>query len=275
MASKKKTTKDVEAEAEDGAVVIDPTAEATTEVLDLGKMLSEKPVWQNFKFWLLGTTPLITHAWSHKAKLEMLQKQTKAVRSGKEARDPESDFVDSLYEMGKDKNGKLVYGFPITGLKAAMKSCAHKDKGITKTSVVAGLYLDSEMVSTRPALGGAVCDMPLVRIYGAAPQMREDMVRIGAGIKKTANLAYRAQFPVWAMKISGRYNPKVITGNALVTLILEGGVACGLGEWRNERNGVFGSFGLANVKQSLEWEKYAAGKGPMPKIELPFAEAAE
>ena len=68
--------------------------------------LSSKPQFKHFTIWLVGDTPLITHAWSEKARREMLGKQTKATKGGKEARDPEADFVNSLYDMGDG------YGFP-------------------------------------------------------------------------------------------------------------------------------------------------------------------
>lgn len=68
--------------------------------LNLSALLSKKAIFQSFKIWIIGDTPLITHAWSQKAKLEMLSKQVKATKGGKEARDPQADYVSSLYEMG-------------------------------------------------------------------------------------------------------------------------------------------------------------------------------
>jgi hypothetical protein len=232
--------------------------------VNLGALLSTKAPFQRFAIVLVGNTPLITHAWSEKAKREMLQKQVKATKSGKEARDPEADFVSSLYEMGKDRKGKQTYGFPVTGVKNAILSAAHKDKGIARSSVMSGLWLDADMVSTRPALQGAICDMPLVRVYGSEPQMREDMVKIGSGLNKVASLAYRAQFTHWALKITGQFNPAVITQEALAFLISESGLSAGLGEWRNEKKGIFGSFHLANLAEQTAWEKFIDGKGSMP-----------
>lgn len=234
-------------------------AEITDKKVSLGALLSKRPIFQPFETWLVGDTPLITHAWSEKAKIEMLQKQVKATRSGKEARDPERDFLNSLYDMGDNK-----YGFPVTGVKNCILSAAHKDKGIARSSVLGALFLDAEMIRTRPGLAGAVCDMPLVQIHGSNPEMREDMVRIGAGLQKVSNLAYRAQFTVWALKISGRFNPAVLTAEALTFLIQESGVASGLGEWRNERKGVFGAFHLATAEEETAWNNYVAGKGPLP-----------
>lgn len=230
-----------------------------SEITSLSTLMSKAPKMKRFSMWIVGDTPLITHAWSEKAKREMLQKQVKATKPGKEARDPEQDFVNSLYEMGKDQ-----FGFPVTGVKNCILAAAHKDKGIARSSVMGALYLDADMVRVRPALAGAICDMPLVRIYGSDPEMREDMVRIGAGLNKTANLSYRGQFTVWAMKITGRLNSTVITDEALAFLVNESGMSCGIGEWRNERKGVFGAFHLASVGEEAAWDAYVAGKGDLP-----------
>src|SRR3990167_9639973 len=230
-----------------------------TKVSNLGSLLSTKAIFQKFKVWVVGDTPLITHAWSEKARREMLQKQVKATKGGKEARDPQADFVSSLYEMGDG-----TYGFPATGIKNCILSAAHKDKGIARSAVMSALWIDAQMVRTRPALAGAICDMPLVRIYGGAPEMREDMVKIGAGLNKTANLAYRGQFTVWAMKVTGRFNASVVTAEALAFLIQESGMSSGLGEWRNERKGMFGAFHLADLAEEKAWEAFASGKGQLP-----------
>ena len=235
----------------------------------LAAQLSKKTKFSGFKTWIVGDTPIITHAWSEKAKREMLQKQVKATKAGKEARDPQSDFVSSLYEMGDG-----VYGFPATGVKNCILSAAHKDKGIARTGVMSALWINAEMVRVRPALAGAVCDMPLIRIHGSAPEMREDMVKIGAGLNKTANLAYRAQFTIWAMRITGRFNPAVVSEEALAFLIAESGFSAGLGEWRNERKGMFGAFHLADAEEERAWDNYAAGKGPLP-VPASYQEAAE
>src|SRR3990167_484126 len=134
------------------------------EPINLREVLSTRAVFQRYRLWIVGDTPLITHAWSEKAKREMLQKQVKATRSGKDARDPEADFVSSLYEMG---NGR--FGFPATGVKNCIIASAHKDKGIARSGVMGALWIDAKMVRARPALAGAICDMPLVEILGGQP----------------------------------------------------------------------------------------------------------
>lgn len=236
---------------------------------NLTRSLSKKASFKAFSVWIIGDTPLITHAWSEKARREMLAKQVKAVKPGREARDPQQDFVNSLYEMG---NGK--FGFPATGVKNCIVNAGHKDKGIAKTDVRRALWINAEMVRARPALAGAICDMPLLRIYGDDPKMREDMVKIGKGLNKIASLAYRGQFTVWAFRMTGRFNPDVLTAEQLAFLIDEAGLSSGLGEWRNEKNGMFGAFHLATEKEEASWERYIAGKGKLP-IPVSYQQAAE
>lgn len=234
--------------------------------INLGALLSEQQEpQQDFSFWLVGDTPLICHSWSQKAKLEILEKQLKSVKSAQQPRDPEQDFLDSLYEMTRDKKSdKAVFGFPITAVKKAIWSCAHKDRGIAKVDVQSALFLDAEIVRVRPALASAICDMPLVRLWGSEPECREDMVRIGSGIRKTANLAYRAQFSHWAIRCTGSINPLLVPAHALVFLTRQAGRSQGLGDWRNEKGGWAGAFHIADLDEGRDWDWFAIGKAPMP-----------
>jgi hypothetical protein len=228
--------------------------------VSLAGLLSKKSEFFSFKFWIVGQTPLICHAWSEKARREMLGKQLKAVKGGKEVRDPHQDFVSSLYEMGDGS-----YGFPAMGVKNCLLSAAHKDRGIARSTTMSAIWIDAELVRTRPALSSAICDMPLLRIFGSAPENREDMVKIGSGLNKIANLAYRAQFTRWAMRVTGRINTSLMTAEQLAFLVEESGVSSGLGEWRNERRGLFGAFSMATADEENEWEQFARGEGPLPQ----------
>lgn len=242
--------------------------------VSLAAQFSKKAQFKSFKTWVIGDTPLITHAWSEKARREMLSKQVKAVKVAKEARDPHEDYKASLYPLGDG-----TYGFPAMGFKNCLLQSAHKDRGIPRTDAMAGLWIDAQMVRTRPALTGAICDMPLLRIYGSDPVMREDMVRVGSGLNKTATLAFRAQFTVWACRLQGKFNAELINEEQLAFLINTGGTASGVGEWRNERRGMFGAFHLASTAEEQAWEKFANGRGPLPVPEglqqVQLAEAAE
>lgn len=229
------------------------------ERISLSAIMTKPREQADFDFWIVGDTPLITHAWSEKAKKEMLGRQVGAVKAGRAPKDPDQDFVDALYEMGDG-----TYGFPATGVKNCILSAAHKDKGIARSVTMAALWLDAQMVKTRPALAKAMCDMPLLRIYGDKPQMREDMVRVGVGLNKKADLAYRPQFTHWGMRISGHFNASAMNAEQLVFLVREAGKDYGLGEWRNEHRGMFGAFHIATAAEEKAWDAFAAGKGPLP-----------
>ena len=56
---------------------------------------------------IVGDSSLICHNWSKKATNEMLDKQMKKAKSAKSAKDPEQDFLDSLYPYPGGG-----YGFP-------------------------------------------------------------------------------------------------------------------------------------------------------------------
>jgi hypothetical protein len=63
---------------------------------------------------LEGTSPLITHAWSEKAKKMMLDKQMGKASKGKEKKDPVADYESSFYRLPTG-----APGMPILGIKAA------------------------------------------------------------------------------------------------------------------------------------------------------------
>ena len=176
---------------------------------------------RNIEIKLVGDAPLICHAWSHKAKTEMLNKQMKKAKQAKEAKNPEQDFKDSLYEHPDGG-----YGFPSVAFKAAaVDACSHVD-GITKVEARGAFHIDGDMV----------------KITGK-PTMREDMVRIGMG---TADIRYRGQFDPWSVLIPIRYNAGVLSAEQIIHLFNVAGFGIGVGEWRPQKDGMFGLFHVSH-----------------------------
>lgn len=173
---------------------------------------------------LEGTAPLISHRWSEKAKAMMLEKQMKKATTGKEAKDPQKDFEESIYWIPAEDGDKRRPGFPAVAFKAA--------------AVRAGTYADQKMTFLRGAFHIAG---ELIPIEGE-PEMREDMVRIAAG---TADIRYRAQFMPWSAELPITFNARAITDEQLVNLFRIAGFAVGIGEWRPERDGSYGTFQVA------------------------------
>lgn len=191
-----------------------------------------------------GTSPLIVHKWSEKAKKEILDKQTKATKTkGKDAKNPVADFIASAYWLTPEptegtqeafekavQNGAR-WGFPVTAIKQAAIMSASRNDIDVKTTTLRGSFF----------ISGEGPDM-LAEIKGCAPEMREDMVRVG-GISKTADIRYRAMFTNWYMDLQIQYNKNgTITPEQIVNLINLGGFTCGIGEWRPEKDGAYGMY---------------------------------
>lgn len=188
---------------------------------------------------IVGDSPLIMHKWSEKAKKEILDKQMKKAKTkGHDAKDPFADFINSMYWLEGEPEEKTPesfqkaiesgarFGFPATAVKAAAVSAAYR-AGITKNCV---------------SMNGAFHIMgEYIEIHGV-PTMREDMVKVGMG---TADIRYRGEFTEWWSSFTVRYNAAVLSLEQLVNMISMGGFACGIGEWRIEKGGTYGSFSVA------------------------------
>lgn len=173
---------------------------------------------------LIGDSPLICHAWSAKAKKEMLDKQMGKAKAGKEHKDPQRDYEESLYHLPGGG-----YGFPAVAFKGAAVSAARQLKDMPMTFLRGAFHISGDMV----------------RIEGE-PQPREDMVRVGMG---TADIRYRGEFKTWRVTLQVRYNARAISAEQIVNLFNVAGFAVGVGEWRPEKDGSFGMFHVAGANE--------------------------
>lgn len=181
--------------------------------------------------YVVGDSPLIMHRWSEKAKKEMLDKQMKKAVTGKEAKDPERDYENSIYYIQKDPP---LYGFPAVAFKAAAVR-AGKNLGIPMTDSKTAFHVDVEMV----------------QIFGT-PSPREDMVRLNGA---TADIRYRAEFSEWKTYLPIKFNNRYISAEQLISLFNAAGFGVGVGEWRPEKDGNFGRFHIASEAEAKEFEK--------------------
>lgn len=194
---------------------------------------------------LVGDSSLIVHAWSEKAKREMLEVQQKkaTAKKAKPVRDPAAEYCDSMYWLkGKPDekteeavadafaNGALT-GFPVTAIKQAAISAAYRAGMVPNMAGLRGTFF----------LNGT--DNPeMVTIKGDAPEMREDMVRL-SGIGNPADLRYRAEYKRWTAEFVLTFNDNgVYTLEQIINILDAGGFACGIGEWRPEKDGQHGMY---------------------------------
>lgn len=186
---------------------------------------------------LIGDSPLIVHAWSAKAKKEMLDKQMGKAKGAKEKKDPTADFEASMYRLADGG-----YGFPSVAFKNAAVTAGTSVSGLTKIQARQAFHILGEDADIAGAFDGSKSRVNLVRIDGGEPAMREDMVRVGMG---TADLRYRPEFSEWRAQIVVRYNKNVLTEAQILNLLNVAGFAVGVGEWRPEKDGQYGMFHVA------------------------------
>ena len=212
------------------------------------------------KIRVVGDTPLIVHAWSEKAKKEMLDAQTGTNKTKKKpCKMPFDDFARALYwltpmptETIKDPcNGEMRevvteelfdkaieegarFGFPANAFKMAGNSAAYRKSWVKNQMQLRGAYFLT------------ADDGELVEIKGDKPMMREDMVRVGMG---SSDLRYRPIFENWycdlALTLDCGFG---LTLDDIVNVLQAGGSSCGIGEWRVEKDGDFGRFHVEILK---------------------------
>lgn len=192
---------------------------------------------QMMEITLIGDSPLIVHAWSHKAKKEMLDKQTKRAQGAREAKDPKADFEASMYRLSDGG-----YGFPSVAFKNSAVTAGTSVAGLTKIAARQAFHILGEDADINGAFNGSKSRVNLIRIEGSEPQIREDMVKVGMG---TADLRYRAEFSGWHAKILVRFNANVLSPAQILNLLNTAGFAVGVGEWRPEKDGQSGLFHVA------------------------------
>ena len=206
---------------------------------------------------IVGTTPLIVHAWSDKAKKMILDKQTgKKVGAKHDIKVPYNDFINSLYWLtpkpldgaNDEEAEQAFYGaveagakfaFPTTGIKQSIISGAYRAGLDVKQTELRGTFF------LKGATDASTTDM--AEIVGPAPEMREDMVRVG-GMSKSADVRYRGEFKQWEIPLLLEYNRDgKYSLEQILNMVGFGGFCCGLGEWRPEKDGQNGMYVLKTV----------------------------
>lgn len=195
-----------------------------TKVIEEKKIELPRLDFRESTFKIIGLTPLVVNRFSEKSKQQMLDKQTKKPTKGKEAKNPEEQYRQSLYYFPDMKRT----GFPAVGFKASMVRGA-KQLGINMTDSRGMFHVMED-------------EDGLIEIKGEH-EMREDMVRLATGV---ADIRFRGCYPKWSAEITIRYNAAVVSEGMLAQFLNCAGFSCGIGEWRPEKSNS-GSFGLFQV----------------------------
>lgn len=211
-----------------------------------------QPEFETVEFTIVGTTPLIVHAWSAKAIRMILEKQTKTASKGKhEIKIPGNDFKNAAYwltEMPEDGADDAEsesnylnavaagahFGFPVTGIKqSAITGAARGGLDVKMTELRGAFYIEGATDFSTP---------DLAEIVGPDPVMRRDMVKVG-GMSKVADIRFRPEWKEWSIPLRMTYNKNgKYSLEQLLACFSYGGFVTGIGEWRPERDGQFGMY---------------------------------
>lgn len=191
---------------------------AAIQIAKIGTETIEVPI--------VGTMPLIVHNFSEKSKRQMLDAQ-QGRKNPKQVRDPQAEYEAAFY---RTKDG---YGFPVTAFKAATVGAARfYGKDVSMTTLRQFIFMHGLISENDP--------QALVPIAGE-PRMREDIVRLG-GPSRSADLRYRPEFPEWSTTLLVTYVTSSLSRESVLSLIDAGGLGIGIGEWRPEKRGEFGTY---------------------------------
>ena len=216
---------------------------------------------------IVGDTPLIVHAWSFKALMELYKFDSGLKK--KLPRNPVAEVASALYWMDADRNPfpklpftlmsngteeyrKLLYkyvnyteedfardvagarfGFPVTAIKQSGINAVYRNGMCkNKVSLQSAFFIEGE---GEDQLAEIQAPNP--------PDIRQDNVKVGMG---SADIRYRPQFDAWSIDLIIRYNVngKLSLADVMNTINL-GGQLNGIGEWRIEKGGQYGLYHVA------------------------------
>ena len=75
--------------------------------------------------------------------------------------------------------------------------------------------------------------------------MWSDPVRLDGD--RVSSIAYRPEFTPWEIDVPAVFNATMLSEAQLLNLVQLAGFAIGPGDWRPEKNGIFGTFMIKEV----------------------------
>lgn len=177
-------------------------------------------------FCCVGDSPLIMNRFNAKAWHELLfpsKTKNRAERDQSMKHDPLGEFRGAVYRNRDPKMPTLIH-VPVGSFHAAMASAALDLPGTTKARI--------ERLTR-------VLDVQ-INLYGV-PQIFCAMVR-NSDISRTPDVRTRPIFPQWACKVRMKYAKSILTERTISNLFGAAGMIIGIGDWRGEKGGSFGSW---------------------------------
>jgi len=230
---------------------------------------------------LQGTAPILYHKWDQKAIQQMEDKQAgKATSMVRKARNPDEDYLGSFY---LDSEGRV--SIPARNIKQATVGAVRNLTSVTMALVRGALFIvgdkdgyipllvdNKEVKLSKDVKRFKEGESPSERIIGYDPKYPDnvyecrDMVTVGMG----TDIRYRGQVNTWELEFVVKYNADVLSAEQVLNLIHHGGFSCGVGEWRPEKNGDFGTYTLV-LDEAKEVSEELNGKSKAKKVQQPLS----
>jgi len=175
-----------------------------------------------------GITPLICHRYSESNMQIMQDAQGGAAKTKKPPRDPEREFQEAQYRL---PNGDA--GFPAIGIKKSMVLAGQRFADEKGTELYGALTIPGEYLAIESP---------------NPPRMRADRVVL-SGASRTASIAYRPEYWPWEIAVPISFNATFISLDQIINLLSIAGFSVGIGDWRVDKKGNFGTWEVADVRE--------------------------
>ena len=212
-----------------------------------------QPIYKRIEVEIEGITPLIYERFSSPAKAGIDRNHTegKKGKSDRPLKDPDKDFLESLYIIEKDKNGRpKVCGVKAIWFKAGMGFVAAEDKmrnTVYRNIRVGRTFDPNELLPVIPAVKGD----PHLRI--GEDGTRGDMVRNANGV---VDLRFRGEMSAgWRVVVPIEFTASRVGEAQVLAWLDEAGRASGCGGWRPEKGGQAGMYRVVGKRTEKSTEK--------------------
>lgn len=194
---------------------------------------------------LRGTSPLILHRMSEKAKRELLLpsgRKTAADKASSMKHNPVAEFRASAYMMHGDGHPTRLAQVS-TAFKKAIASTALDMPGAAKAQIARLTYVEGEYVG----------------IYGI-PKLFMAVTR-SSDINRTPDVRTRAILPEWAAFVTVTFVMPQVRESVVSDLLAAAGIMRGVGDWRPEKgSGSFGQFQVV-AADDADFQRIVATQG--------------
>lgn len=204
---------------------------------------------ERHELFLIGNAPLIAHAFPEKQRKQMLDKQMKNAKGGRDARDPYAEVEAARYRLPDGRDG-----FPAVGFKAAAVTACTSLADVTKVAARQAFRVDGMLMNAPGLIEGSLIRTALVPLIAHEPAIREDVVRL-SGPSRTAEMRYRPEYPIWGVILDVALNPQVISIGQLASMFQAAGHGVGIGDYRPERDGDCGTFDVVSAEDFATWRQ--------------------